>query len=332
MANTIVDDVVADYLRRLSAAAGHLPRAHRRALVEAITAEVAEARTYLLEPDEPAIRELLDGIGRPEDIAAEAMAGQAEQRMTNLRIMLAGAAIVIVASCLAAAMILGRGANGAVAAERPPTTTTTTARTVPNTVGMTTNEAATTLEAMGIDVLLVPDAHTKALAGSVTAQAPAAGSPVRRGEVVTLTYATAPTAARAAASVVAATSTTPKAPATSAGTYVDGGQGTPHYFVSLTVGAGDQVHGSVGFIYQDGQTGAAFTVTGTVQTGVMTLYPSNVQRPRQGMTALADHVPTVIMAPSRANSLTLGDCTGYLTFATSLAQCTFTYASGPNGT
>jgi hypothetical protein len=134
---------------------------------------------------------------------------------------------------------------------------------------------------------------------------------------------------------VAATSSTPltsKAPAPSAGTYVDGGQGTPHYFVSLTFDAGNQVHGSVGFIYQDGQTGAAFTVTGTIRTGVMTLYPSNVQPPRQGMTALADHVPTVIMAPSQVNSLTLGDCTSYLTFATSLADCTFTHASGLNGT
>jgi len=45
-----------------------------------------------------------------------------------------------------------------------------------------------------------------------------------------------------------------------AGIYVDGVQGTPHYFVSLTDGGGETFKGSVGFLAQDGQTSVTFYV------------------------------------------------------------------------
>jgi hypothetical protein len=122
------------------------------------------------------------------------------------------------------------------------------------------------------------------------------------------------------------------APAIRSGIYVNGRAGTPHYFVSLTDDSAGQVSGSVDFLYQDGQTGVAFSVTGTVRNGVMTLYPANVQTGQPGTTSLAKNVPSVISATVDRDAFDLGECSSYLSFVQSLSECAFTYsATGPAG-
>jgi hypothetical protein len=98
------------------------------------------------------------------------------------------------------------------------------------------------------------------------------------------------------------------------GIYVNGGQGTPHYYASVTAGPGGTVDGLVGFLYQDGQTKTVFTFTGTAQGGVMDVTASPAE-PGLSITYGPD-------------SLQLGACTSYLQFATSLAECTFRISSG----
>ena len=66
------DKLVADYLARLDAALRDLPQARRRELVEEISGHITEARADLETEDEAAIRSLLDRLGEPEEIAAEA--------------------------------------------------------------------------------------------------------------------------------------------------------------------------------------------------------------------------------------------------------------------
>jgi HAAS domain-containing protein len=66
------DKLVADYLKRLNAELRSLPRARRRELADEISAHIAEARADLERDDEMSIRTLLDRLGDPEDIAAEA--------------------------------------------------------------------------------------------------------------------------------------------------------------------------------------------------------------------------------------------------------------------
>ena len=65
------DRLVDDYLRRLEAAAAHLPRARRRELVceieEHVDAALAETGD-----DETAVRNVLERLGSPEEIAAAA--------------------------------------------------------------------------------------------------------------------------------------------------------------------------------------------------------------------------------------------------------------------
>jgi Protein of unknown function (DUF1700) len=66
------DKLVEDYLKSLNLELRDLPRARRRELVDEIAEHIAEGRAGLAVEDELSIRTLLDRIGTPEDIAAEA--------------------------------------------------------------------------------------------------------------------------------------------------------------------------------------------------------------------------------------------------------------------
>jgi hypothetical protein len=71
------DPLVDDYLRRLEAAAAHLPRARRKELVGEID-EHLEAALAEAGDDEAAVRNVLERLGSPEEIAAAA--GPAPER------------------------------------------------------------------------------------------------------------------------------------------------------------------------------------------------------------------------------------------------------------
>ena len=66
------DDLVNEYLKELEDELAPLPRSTRHEVVEEISAHIAAARTDLVDEDETEIRALLDRVGDPADIAAEA--------------------------------------------------------------------------------------------------------------------------------------------------------------------------------------------------------------------------------------------------------------------
>ena len=70
--NSTADKLVDDYLKRLRKELAGLPRERRRELEQEISEHIAEARATLSAQDEAEIRTLLDRIGEPADIAAEA--------------------------------------------------------------------------------------------------------------------------------------------------------------------------------------------------------------------------------------------------------------------
>lgn len=76
MTKTALDIVIDDYLQRLDRALRPLPDPRREQLVAEITDHVTAARNKLDQPSEADIRNMLDRIGRPEDIAAEAIDGE----------------------------------------------------------------------------------------------------------------------------------------------------------------------------------------------------------------------------------------------------------------
>jgi uncharacterized membrane protein len=70
--SSTADKLVEDYLKRLNAELRGVPRARRRELAEEISDHIAEARAGLETEDEAGIRTLLDRLGEPAEIAAEA--------------------------------------------------------------------------------------------------------------------------------------------------------------------------------------------------------------------------------------------------------------------
>jgi hypothetical protein len=66
------EHLVHDYLKRLNRELAGVPRARRRELVQEIAGHIAEALGDLETQSEAEIRTLLDRIGEPADIAAEA--------------------------------------------------------------------------------------------------------------------------------------------------------------------------------------------------------------------------------------------------------------------
>lgn len=70
--SSTADKLIDDYLKRLNRELAGFPRARRTELVEEISEHIAEARADLESENEAAIRTLLDRLGDPEDIAAEA--------------------------------------------------------------------------------------------------------------------------------------------------------------------------------------------------------------------------------------------------------------------
>jgi uncharacterized membrane protein len=70
--STRADELINEYLDRLEEELADFPSTRRRELVQEISAHIAEARASLENEDEASIRNLLDRIGDPADIAAEA--------------------------------------------------------------------------------------------------------------------------------------------------------------------------------------------------------------------------------------------------------------------
>lgn len=65
------DRLVDEYLNRLNGELGDLPRARRRELTNEIADHIAEARSHLEVESDTEIRNLLDRLGDPAEIAAE---------------------------------------------------------------------------------------------------------------------------------------------------------------------------------------------------------------------------------------------------------------------
>jgi hypothetical protein len=111
--NSRADQLVDEYLQRLDAELSDLPRARRRELVEEIAEHIAEARAVLPTQGEAEIRTLLDRLGDPADIAAEARgrapvprrrAGALE--VAALILLLAGGVVVPVVGWFAGVALL----------------------------------------------------------------------------------------------------------------------------------------------------------------------------------------------------------------------------------
>jgi hypothetical protein len=98
------------------------------------------------------------------------------------------------------------------------------------------------------------------------------------------------------------------------GIYVDGRQGTPHYFITLTTKQDNTLTGTLSYLYQDGHNFQVFAFTATTQAGTATITVAS----QPALTATYGN-----------RTLTLDACLSYLGLAQTATQCTFQFS--PNG-
>jgi len=125
MSRSGVEAIVSDYFARLRRALAPLPRSRRDQLLEDLREHVTLARAGLSEESEESelsVREILDHLGRPEDIAAEALAAYPRRPSRRRALGLATAAAVLAA---------GGTFAGIAASGSPPAATRTDAAMVP---------------------------------------------------------------------------------------------------------------------------------------------------------------------------------------------------------
>ena len=107
------DRLVDDYLERLRGELADVPRAQRREVVDEIAEHIAEARSALPSETELEIRNLLDRVGEPAEIAAEARerfgvrpARRGWVEIAALVLLLVGGVVVPVVGWIAGAVLL----------------------------------------------------------------------------------------------------------------------------------------------------------------------------------------------------------------------------------
>jgi hypothetical protein len=191
------DQIVSQYLNRLEAALADVPADERESLVESIATHISEARATLSPHSEAAVRDILDRIGEPADIAREVISQRADlptgeghyrapRRRTVIAIVIAGVAVAVLATLFAMH-------SPTLPSPRVVTTTTVRARppkeiVVPNVIGLTQNQA---LSALATDrFAFEANFRCSAVAnqaGMVTSQFPAGGKRADRGSSVQIT-------------------------------------------------------------------------------------------------------------------------------------------------
>ncbi len=188
MTTTDIDAIIADYLQRLDAELHNLPAFQRRQLVTEIGAHLQEARLQLPDESEASVLNLLDRVGRPEDIAAEAIADQpmhaSRPPRSWLRVGLVALVVAGIGAGVAVAIADGGHATHApptTAISTPPTPTTIATVLVPVVIGRTAADAGSILALAGFKVSMSSRSRNAIPPGEVVSQDPAAGTAVTSG-------------------------------------------------------------------------------------------------------------------------------------------------------
>jgi hypothetical protein len=310
------------------------------------------SKTPLTNPLHPRVVALQEGAGPSTPSPARGRAYETKQveqvTTTRKRPPWADVKVLTLAACVVAVLavvltvgVLHQKTKSLHPATSVPTSTTSTPHgtvLVSGVVGENRTAAIATLKAAGLVVKMVVLApSTRYATGLVIAQNPPAGTALAKGSSVTLTVSSGPTG-----SIVGPASTTvPPNSSTSTtavpvvnpltnGVYVNGTQSVPHYYLSLSSVAAGALTGTVGFVYQDGQSSVVFTFDGSSHNGVATLRPTSIPQGAGSASQDPSTVPSAISATYDQGAVNLGECTSYLHFAQSLAQCSFTYSpQGP---
>jgi hypothetical protein len=318
-------------LRHLDHALAKMESSRRAQLVEEIEQHVADLRATNPAHTRAELNNLLDRVGRPDDIAAAALEDEdgtstsGIRRRTTMIVGLAVVVVILVSLGIAEAVshrasTTPRSATTHQSATTPRSATTHQSKghvppptrivSMPDVIGATLAQAQVELQSLGLQAGRTQQVVSQSTPpGIVVSEAPAAGSRVATGSESLLTVSSGP-----AGPSDTPTSVSPVVSELPSGIYIDGGSGTPHYYVTLTSQADGTISGSVSFLSQDGQTSAVFSFSGSTNSGTATLTRSTGGGP--------------VSVTYSAKTMQFGECTQYLKLAQSLSQCTFTYSPG----
>jgi hypothetical protein len=211
--------LVKNYMNRLRAALAGLPEGRRDEITEAVAQHIVDAWIELFDESEAAIRTMLDHLGEPEDIAADALEIEAISIATApLRPELRVSRKVLITSIAVlgvsvGGIVGGLALSGAPTPPRstPPTTIVRTPATVtvPNVLGLSGASASTTLLSAGLRIIVQAVAATPGNPpGLLVRQSPSAGARVPIDSTVTVAVVGA-SAASSTTTIMSPTTTTP---------------------------------------------------------------------------------------------------------------------------
>jgi hypothetical protein len=201
---TDIDALCTEYLGRLDAALRDRSIPQRPQIVEQITEHLNEARGELPVQSEAAVRSILERLGRPDDIAAAAVAGDGTGPPPSTawfkrrnRIPVLAVVVVLVALGLTFGLLASRGSTPSQTTNGSTHTTTTTtvgnaAETVsvPVVLGESVPHATVIIQAAGLSVQgIYGDPN-----GLVISQDPSGNSRVASGSQIALHTQPAPSA------------------------------------------------------------------------------------------------------------------------------------------
>ncbi len=186
------DAICAEYMARLKVALSGLPSGDRTQIVEQVSEHIASARAALPEQTEAAVREILERLGPPEEIAGEAKAetGSAKRRVREPALLAGVFAVVLGIGIPAALGAFSSGEGPTMSNVLPPSNSSTSHQaanvSVPGVIGKQLNLAVQALTSSSL-VYRVSYAPSIQPIGTVIIQRPPAGTMVQGASVVTLT-------------------------------------------------------------------------------------------------------------------------------------------------
>jgi hypothetical protein len=196
-----LDAICAEYMARLKAALSGLPSGDRTQIVEQVSEHIASARAALPEQTEAGVREILERLGQPEEIASEAKTetGSSKRRARTPVLFAAALAVVLVGVGIGIPAALGAFSSAEGPAKsnviQPPNNSTSQAAdanvSVPEVTGEQLNLAVQALASSGLayKVSYSPGIQPVGTVpiGTVIVQRPSAGTMVQGASVITLT-------------------------------------------------------------------------------------------------------------------------------------------------
>jgi len=195
-----LDPICADYLSRLTAALGDLPRDDRQQIVEQISEHISSARAALPNQTEASVRGILERLGPPEEIAAAARAeSQLPVRRTKRTLIVVGAIVIALGLLgIVLAATVGAFSGDTIAPSRQqsaasttPTAGASTRVAVPVVTGVQVPTAAESLASTGLRFSVRYTTSDRPL-GVVLKQRPGPGSFVHPGTNVVLVVSGTP--------------------------------------------------------------------------------------------------------------------------------------------